>query len=173
MLTGFPLKQYKINKLDKDGNVEKHVWANADTVAYYLNSSCAEYELTEESRMVYATPQWLPKEENPNGCILFLDDFSRCNNTLIQACYELINEGTVNLLVTRANRTWKDIDQKALNQLNSVLQKKDTLFFYLTEAGRNAVEEYVGQLPPYTPFKNFVYRMSQMGLTATENNNRK
>lgn len=86
---------------------------------------------------------------------------------------ELINEGTVNLLVTRANRTWKDIDQKALNQLNSVLQKKDTLFFYLTEAGRNAVEEYVGQLPPYTPFKNFVYRMSQMGLTATENNNRK
>lgn len=86
---------------------------------------------------------------------------------------ELLNEGTVNLMVTRANRTWKDIDQKALNQLNSVLEKKDTLFFYLTEAGRNAVEEYVGQLPPYTPFKNFVYRMSQMGLTATENNNRK
>lgn len=86
---------------------------------------------------------------------------------------ELLNEGTVNLLVTRANRTWKDIDQKALNQLTSVLEKKDNLFFYLTEAGRDAVEEYVGQLPPYTKFKNFVYRMSQMGLTATENNNRK
>jgi len=85
----------------------------------------------------------------------------------------LINEGTINLMVTRANRTWKDIDQKALNQFNSVLEKKETLFFYLTEAGRDAVEEFVGQLPPYTSFKNFIYRMSQMGLTATENNNRK
>lgn len=85
----------------------------------------------------------------------------------------LINEGTINLMVTRANRTWKDIDQKALNQLTSVLENKETLFFYLTEAGRETVEEFVGQLPPYTAFKNFVYRMSQMGLTATEYNNRK
>ena len=85
----------------------------------------------------------------------------------------LLNEGTVNLLVSRANRTWKDIDQKALNQLTSVLEKKETLFFYLTETGRDAVEEFVGQLPPYTSFKNFIYRMSQLGLTATENNNRK
>ena len=40
---------------------------------------------------------------------------------------------------------------------------------YLTEASRYAVEEFVGQLPPYTKFSNFVYRMSQLGLTATEN----
>lgn len=82
----------------------------------------------------------------------------------------LLNEGVVNLIVTRANRTWKDIDQKALNHLKSVVENQDSLFIYLTESGRDAVEEYVGQLPPYTPFKNFVYRMSQMGLTATENN---
>ena len=82
----------------------------------------------------------------------------------------LLNEGVVNLIVTRANRTWKDIDQKALNHLKSVVENRDSLFIYLTESGRDAVEEYVGQLPPYTPFKNFVYRMSQMGLTATENN---
>lgn len=85
----------------------------------------------------------------------------------------LLNEGVVNLLVTRANRTWKDIDQKALNQLTSVLENKKSLFFYLTETGRDAVEEFVGQLPPYTSFKNFVYRMSQLGLTATETSNRK
>lgn len=85
----------------------------------------------------------------------------------------LINEGTINLLVTRANRTWKDIDQKALDHLKSVLENQESLYVYLTETCRDAVEEYVGQLPPYTAFKNFVYRMSQMGLTATENNNRK
>ncbi|MCQ2222533.1 MAG: hypothetical protein MJZ35_01955, partial [Bacteroidaceae bacterium] len=66
-----------------------------------------------------------------------------------------------------------DIDQKALDHLKSVLENQDSLYVYLTETGRDAVEEYVGQLPPYTAFKNFVYRMSQMGLTATENNNRK
>ena len=46
---------------------------------------------------------------------------------------------------------------------------KNSLFMYLTEASRYAVEEFVGQLPPYTKFSNFVYRMSQLGLTATEN----
>ena len=85
----------------------------------------------------------------------------------------LLNMGTVNLMITRANRTWKDIDQKALKELESRLEKKETLFMYLTEASRYAVEEFVGQLPPYTKFNNFVYRISQLGLTATENNHAK
>ena len=85
----------------------------------------------------------------------------------------LLNLGTVNLLVTRANRTWKDVDQKALKELQSQLENKDSLFMYLTESQRYAVEEFVGQLPPYTKFNNFVYRLSQMGLTATENSHSK
>ena len=84
----------------------------------------------------------------------------------------LLNMGTVNLMVTRANRTWKDVDQKALKEVEAMLDEdhKNTLYMYLTEASRYAVEEFVGQLPPYTKFNNFVYRMSQLGLTATENN---
>ena len=85
----------------------------------------------------------------------------------------LLNMGTVNLMVTRANRTWKDVDQKALKELESQLEDKNTLFMYLTEAQRYAVEEFVGQLPPYTRFNNFVYRISQLGLTAVENNHAK
>ena len=81
----------------------------------------------------------------------------------------LLNMGTVNLMVTRANRTWKDVDQKALRETIEMLEDKSTLYMYLTEASRYAVEEFVGQLPPYTTFKNFVYRISQLGLTATEN----
>ena len=83
----------------------------------------------------------------------------------------LLNMGTVNLMITRANRTWKDVDQKALKEVQDMLDEehKDTLFMYLTEASRYAVEEFVGQLPPYTKFNNFVYRMSQLGLTAIEN----
>ena len=85
----------------------------------------------------------------------------------------LLNMGTINLMVTRANRTWKDVDQKALKELMSRLENQNSLFMYLTEASRYAVEEFVGQLPPYTNFNNFVYRMSQLGLTASENSHAK
>ena len=87
----------------------------------------------------------------------------------------LLNIGTVNLMVTRANRTWKDVDQKALKEVEAMLDEehKNSLFMYLTEASRYAVEEFVGQLPPYTKFNNFVYRVSQLGLTAVENEHAK
>ena len=126
--------------------------------------------LAEDSRFIMAKdikdicPDILPNEiaiiEYPN-----LDD-----NSIPPG---LLNMGTVNLMVTRANRTWKDVDQKALKELEDRLEDKNTLFMYLTECQRYAVEEFVGQLPPYTKFNNFVYRMSQMGLTAVENSHAK
>lgn len=126
--------------------------------------------LAEDSRFILAKditdicPDILPNEiaivEYPN-----LDD-----NSIPSA---LLNMGTVNLMVTRANRTWKDVDQKALNELNERLENKNSLFMYLTECQRYAVEEFVGQLPPYSGFNNFIYRMSQMGLTAVENSHAK
>ncbi len=126
--------------------------------------------LAEDSRFIMAKdikdicPDILPNEiaiiEYPN-----LDD-----NSVPPA---LLNMGTINLLVTRANRTWKDVDQKALKELQAQLEDQNTLFMYLTEAQRYAVEEFVGQLPPYTKFNNFVYRISQLGLTAVENSHAK
>ncbi len=128
--------------------------------------------LSEDSRFILAKgikdlcPDILPDEiaiiEYPN-----LDE-----NSISPA---LLNMATVNLMVTRANRTWKDVDQKALNEVQSVLDEehKKSLYMYLTEASRYAVEEFVGQLPPYTKFNNFVYRMSQLGLTAIENEHAK
>ena len=126
--------------------------------------------LAEDSRYLMAKnikdicPDIMPNEiaiiEYPN-----LDD-----NTISTS---LLNMGTINLMITRANRTWKDIDQKALKDIEARLENKDTLFMYLTEASRYAVEEFVGQLPPYTRFNNFVYRLSQLGLTAVENSQAK
>ena len=126
--------------------------------------------LAEDSRFIMAKdikdicPDILPNEiaiiEYPN-----LDD-----NSVPPA---LLNMGTINLLVTRANRTWKDVDQKSLKELQSQLEDQNTLYMYLTEAQRYAVEEFVGQLPPYTKFNNLVYRLSQMGLTAVENSHAK
>lgn len=128
--------------------------------------------LAEDSKFILAKdikdlcPDILPDE-------IAIIEYPNLNDNSISP--SLLNMATVNLMVTRANRTWKDIDQKALKEVESQLDEehKNTLFMYLTEASRYAVEEFVGQLPPYTKFNNFVYRLSQMGLTAVENEHAK
>ncbi len=124
--------------------------------------------LAEDSRFILAKgikdlcPDILPDE-------IAIIEYPNLNENSISP--NLLNMGTINMMVTRANRTWKDVDQKALKEVEAMLDEehKGTLFMYLTEASRYAVEEFVGQLPPYTRFNNFVYRLSQLGLTATEN----
>lgn len=128
--------------------------------------------LAEDSKFILANgikdlcPDILPDE-------IAIIEYPNLNENSISPA--LLNIGTVNLMVTRANRTWKDVDQKALKEVEAMLDEehKNTLYMYLTEASRYAVEEFTGQLPPYTKFKNFVYRISQLGLTATENNHAK
>lgn len=171
-------QQNVLNLISTDaGNGKSHLAEELEN--YWLSIGLQVRRLTydedflaDDSRFVLAKdikdicPDILPDEiaivEYPN-----LDD-----NSLSPA---LLNSGTVNLMVTRANRTWKDVDQKALKELESQLDEehKNSLYMYLTEAQRYAVEEFVGQLPPYTKFNNFVYRISQMGITAVENNRAK
>lgn len=80
----------------------------------------------------------------------------------------LLNEASVNLMVVRANRTWKTTDQSMYERLLKRKQEDVPFLFYLTQADRNAVEDFTGQLPPYTSFKNLEYRLFQLGLTAIE-----
>ena len=85
----------------------------------------------------------------------------------------LLNEASLNLMVVRANRTWKDTDQLLYKRLLDVKEENVPLEFYLTQAERDAVQDFIGQLPPYTNFKNFEYKLFQLGLTATEHIQRK
>lgn len=80
----------------------------------------------------------------------------------------LLNEASLNLMVVRSNRTWKDTDQLLYKRLLDVKEENVPLEFYLTQAERDAVQDFTGQLPPYTNFKNFEYKLFQLGLTATE-----
>lgn len=93
MLCGFPVKEFKIIEVDENNNrTEK--WVAHDLLQAYMQRPCGTYELTNENRMSYASPEWLPREENPNGTILFLDDFNRCSKIFVAACMEIINEMT-------------------------------------------------------------------------------
>ena len=83
-MTGFPIKEYYV---ECDGN---KVWMPADLLSNY---GCGELKFSGETRMSYATPSWLPREENPNGTIIILDDYTRANSLFMQATMELICTG--------------------------------------------------------------------------------
>ena len=84
-LTGFPIKEYEV---EIEG--EKR-WIPSDLVGMYTCDSNASF--TGNSRMGYATPAWLPREDNEKGTILLIDDYTRANSLFMQACMELINTG--------------------------------------------------------------------------------
>lgn len=68
-LVGYPIKEYYV--CSDDGECK---WVSSDILAYYLQNG---YKVQNLTRMAYASPMWTPKEENENGCILLLDDYSR------------------------------------------------------------------------------------------------
>lgn len=91
-LTGFPIKEYKLRVKNSEGELVD-TWVAHDLLDLYLRSACEDFELTDQVRMSYATPAWLPREENERGTILLLDDYSRANSLFMQAVMELICTG--------------------------------------------------------------------------------
>lgn len=83
-LVGFPYKEFKVVI---DGQEQ---WVSSDM----LQALAPGYVITNESRMSYAVPAWVPRDFNPNGTMLVLDDFSRANSLIIQAVMEIINTGS-------------------------------------------------------------------------------
>lgn len=84
-LIGYPVKEYKVveKKTGKNG------WVAADVLERVDRE---KFKVTNESRMGYAKPAWVP-QYNENGCILLLDDYARSSSMMIQATMELINTG--------------------------------------------------------------------------------
>ena len=87
-IVGFPMKEVMLKWKDKDGNPKTRWWPES-----LLNQVPQNVQVTSQTRMGYAPPAWLPKNENPNGTILVLDDYTRGNQLFMQATMELINEG--------------------------------------------------------------------------------
>lgn len=85
-LIGSPVKEFYM--CGPSGNCK---WVAAEVVEYYIQSG---WTMNENStpRMSYALPEWVPTEENPNGTILLLDDWTRALPIFIQAVMELIDK---------------------------------------------------------------------------------
>lgn len=85
-LVGFPMKEILLQWKTKDGQSKSRWWPES-----LLDKVPDNIQVTSTTRMAYAPPAWVPREENPNGVIVLLDDFSRANPLFMQATMELIN----------------------------------------------------------------------------------
>lgn len=78
----------------------------------------------------------------------------------------LLHDSNANILVAPADRGWKTIDKQLCEQLMQQLSKTNVPFrICLTNACREAIEDFTGQLPPYTLLRRLAYRFSQLSLT--------
>lgn len=75
----------------------------------------------------------------------------------------LLDEATLNIVVARADRAWKDADRIALDTIKSQTEKP--VLFYLNKTSMDATQSFTGMLPPYTYMRKLGYRISQLGLT--------
>ena len=85
-LVGMPIKEYEVAWIE-NGQVKQTRWM-PESQTKHLD---LRLKLTGKVRMSYAPPAWLPMDENPNGTIVFLDDYTRANSMFMQATMEIIN----------------------------------------------------------------------------------
>ena len=85
-LVGMPIKEYEVAWVE-NGKVKQTRWM-PESQTKHLD---LRLKLTGKVRMSYAPPAWLPMDENPNGTIVFLDDYTRANSMFMQATMEIIN----------------------------------------------------------------------------------
>jgi len=77
----------------------------------------------------------------------------------------LLKEASLNLVVVRADKVWRDIDKIAFDRLK--IQAHNTpVMLYLNQASRDVTESFLGLMPPYSKLRTFVYKMIQFGLTS-------
>lgn len=78
----------------------------------------------------------------------------------------LLQDANINILVASADSGWKTVDKQLCEQLMLQMGKSNVPFrICLANAGRDAIEDFTGQLPPYTLLRRIGYRLSQLSLT--------
>ena len=81
--------------------------------------------------------------------------------------HPLLQGASVNLIITRAMRTWKNLDNIYLKSIKDI-SGSIPIRFILNDTRREDAEEFTGLLPPYTKIRKFGYRMINFGLTSRE-----
>ena len=71
-LCGFPMKEVMLQWKTKEGETKTRWWPES-----MLDKVPQGVSITSKTRMGYAPPAWLPTDDNANGLLLLLDDYTR------------------------------------------------------------------------------------------------
>ena len=77
----------------------------------------------------------------------------------------LLKEASLNLLVLRSDKVWRDIDKIIFERLTKSAERSP-LQVYLTNVSRHDVETFTGMLPPHSFLRKLIYKILQFGLTS-------
>ncbi|WP_302138598.1 hypothetical protein, partial [uncultured Parabacteroides sp.] len=132
----------KIISYDKDFNSQSMVYAQANSIFH-----------------IYEPPYG---EENPDILIV---KYPPLRDYPISTA--LLQEAQVNLLVADACRVWTTSDTMLLEHFKKQIKDKP-LYLLLNRTEREFVEDFTGQLPPYSGLKNLIFRLNQFGITANK-----
>lgn len=83
---------------------------------------------------------------------------------------DILKGVSLNLQIVDSRRTWKNTDQELFERTKE-MAGTTPLFIVLNYTTRDAAEDMNGLMPPYTFFRKLFYRISQLGLTATDKHN--
>lgn len=78
---------------------------------------------------------------------------------------ELLQGAALDLVVARADRTWKDTDQLLFEKI-AEQSGATSVRICLSNAKREVVETFTGMLPPYTVLHKLVYQLGQFGFSS-------
>jgi len=76
----------------------------------------------------------------------------------------LLNQAKVNLLIANSKRVWKESDNLFVKNIK---EGSNTPFYlFLNNTSREAVEDFIGEIPPYSNSSSISKKIREMGLTA-------
>lgn len=145
-------------------NVMQEQWINfsfkAKTISYHKDFNVDSPEFI-EARSIFD----LYTTEITDSSEILIIEYPNLH-TIIPTT-SLLQKANVNILIVDANRAWKESDQHIFNKLK-MLTGDIPLFIYLNKTERYAVEEFTGQLPPYTHKRKLIYNLFNFQLTGRE-----
>jgi len=81
-----------------------------------------------------------------------------------------LQQAHANLFIVKATRAWKGSDQLYLDDVTAQAGKAP-LYLFLNNTQKFAVEDFTGQLPPYTRLSKRIYELLNLGFTSERNKN--
>lgn len=142
------------------GKLLENLWTSRGLKTKYI--SYGKDFSTDDSSYLLATSvsSFYPRTDED----VLIVEYPSLETSNIPAC--LLQDANINLLISPATRGWKNTDKILSDRLKAIPGNTPIrLCLTLTQANRTAIEEFTGQLPPYTFIRQISYRFAQFALT--------